>query len=873
MKNVKNGIHELTSKGTLHFYPNGFGAFSFMKTLALIAIVFVVSAVYGGEPVATGSLKDEIVLIPLQGQKKLYVKLDFSKSPELKGLNCDLRLKPEHSDIDDDAQFIKQFIYKDFPGNKLEVFLPMEDYFPAKYRLNIRIFSGEKLIYNTEKYFDIIETPEWLKKQVGIEALSDDYVLPPFSPVTLKDTAIGVWNRNYKIGAMCLPEEIETQGAQMLDGPVRIEMISSGKDLLAPAVKGAPKVIKQAKGVVHFSQENSLDQFDVTCQSSVEYDGLLLYSIEIRPKKEIEVSNITLHLPIKSEFAPYLWAGGNYQESSRELRIQDLGSSKVISGDGVQWESPFKSSIWLGDDERGLSWSCETEQYWYPQPYKERPQAQQIIRKGDRVELLVNMVSKPCKISKPVTYKFALMGTPVRPFPKGWRNWKFLIHWHMIHEPQIDVSTVSNKYPGANMAIYWPSWRKWHVSHEIRDPVAYQNMTEKLHKLGVTVLTYTAPCLISCGTYDAEKNTKITGTDFSMDKIEWKEINPVMKDFWWEWIIYPLKGDFLKNKQTKLTEYSPFVSPASTFADYRVWQVAKHAELGSDGIGIFDGGSLPDNNILHGAGYYDENGVLRSTSCSLALRNQCKRMLYMYNKIRGDEKKRITGLGLDHTHVGTSDRMYAAFFDAGLKGEDLNSGYWMGSSYWRGMMKKDKYFHANMLTPEQFRIEYTGKQFGWVPVFMPQLTKSPGIDTNWANSAEGAKDFLVMTLLHDVLVLPLWCNDKEVIKTWQAKDKFGMGDDDVEYLPYWRNQKYVTSSNDAAIKVTLYRKNGKIFVVACNLSKEPAQSEVKLNLAEIASVNKISKCFDAVTDEPVAIDNGNIKVSLPPRDYRLVIVQ
>jgi len=187
-------------------------------------------------------------------------------------------------------------------------------------------------------------------------------------------------------------------------------------------------------------------------------------------------------------------------------------------------------------------------------------------------------------------------------------------------------------------------------------------------------------------------------------------------------------------------------------------------------------------------------------------------------------------------------------------------------------MKKDKYFYANMLSPEKFRIEYTGKQFGWVPLFMPQLTKSPGVDKAWAESPEAAKDFLVMTLLHDSLVIPLWCNDSEVFKTWRAKDKFGIGDDDVEYLAYWKNQKYVSSSN-LDVKVSLYRKKGKIFVVTCNLSKEATHTEVKLNLKEIGLVANVSKCFDAVTDKPVDINNGTIRISLPPRDYQLIIIQ
>jgi hypothetical protein len=244
----------------------------------------------------------------------------------------------------------------------------------------------------------------------------------------------------------------------------------------------------------------------------------------------------------------------------------------------------------------------------------------------------------------------------------------------------------------------------------------------------------------------------------------------------------------------------------------------------------------------------------------------------MFIKERGVKRKRITGLGLDHTHACNGKVMFNSFYDAGLKGEELNSGYWLFSKEYRDKIKQDKYYYANMLPLEKFRIEFTGKPWGFVPVFLPQLKKSPGVSKEWANSLEGAKDFLVLTLLHDCLVWPNWCNGRPVYETWLAKDKFGIADDDVEFLPYWKNSEYVSSSNDK-IKVSIYRKKGRLLVIAANIAKTPKEAEIKINFANITALKKPSKVFDGITDEKLEIKDSTLKLNLPARDYKMIIIE
>ena len=331
-----------------------------------------------------------------------------------------------------------------------------------------------------------------------------------------------------------------------------------------------------------------------------------------------------------------------------------------------------------------------------------------------------------------------------------------------------------------------------------------------------------------------------------------------------------------------------YVSQQGSFTDYMVWAMREHARCGADGIGDLDGGSMKDMNRLHGAGYYDEDGILRPTYTGLAQRDMNKRLLYTFIKERGSDKRGGTGLGIFHAHAfSASGVYYNSFFDAGLKGEELNSGYWLSFKEYKDKMLQDKYYYANMLSPEQFRIQYTGKQFGWVPAMFCQLTKSPGICSymsdkgevskkgalpEWADSIEGAKDYLVLPLLHDCIDFPSSCNPLPAYQSWLAKDKFGIADKDVEFFPYWKNEKYVKSSNDN-VKVSLYRKRGKIFVIIGNISKTQQDAQVKLNLEEIGTVKNPKKVFDGITDEALEMNEGILAVKLPPRDYKMIIIE
>jgi len=856
-------------------------------------VLFTFAAALVGEQ-AHSQPAGPVGIVPGPTRQPLRVQLRFA-GMVAKPTKAIVRLKPEHVDPED-ALVLREAAVTEFTDGNADMDISVQNLTPGRYRVGVDVFRGGDLVLTVEEMVErlangtvkVVRRPRtnteagtgaprpdmpdrsqvdvgWLADPVATEALRDDCVLPPFVPVRVSSGGtVEVWNRAYALGAWGLPNRVTTQNASILAGPVTFSVVSGAKDVMPR--NALPSLVSRARGVVRYRAAGESRLLSATVECRIEFDGFALYTVRLSPKAELHIDSITLRVPVRAQHAAYLWAGGLPTERTTTGPIQlDRGFSRTLSEDGVLWRSPFKEQVWLGDDDRGLEWFCESEEFWHPQAYPERRNALQVEKRGDIVFLRVSFVSAPKRLNRPTRYTFGFMATPVRPKPKGWRGWRLTLGAGLFN---IGLT----KGLKGNLLLYWPRgmWDRFYLSPLIGDEAKYRQTALADHAEGRTVLPYLAPQVSGAGL------CKTGGRAGKHDpsKVTWKEKDPILLRYATEWQTLPVKVGHQKRGDYDSPAY--YVCPMSRWADYAVWLMQKHARCGADGIGILDGGSGPCKNRDHGCGYVDAAGTVKATYSGIGVRNMCKRLLYMFVHERGKERRRITGLGLDHVHGGNGKVAFGgSFFDAALKGEDMNSGYylWPPSEKYRKKIGDGKYYYANMLPLEKFRIEFMGHQWGWVPVFMPQLKKSPRIDKAWAASPEGARDFLVLTLLHDSLVYPYWCNPRAVYDTWLAKDKFGIADDGVEFLPYWRNSEFVSSSRDN-VKVSLYRKPGKIMVVVGNLAKTSQAVTVKLVLAQLWGPDRQAKrVFNAVTDAPITLADGVLELRLPPRDYKLVILE
>lgn len=274
------------------------------------------------------------------------------------------------------------------------------------YRVLFKAY-GEKgeLLASQEEKLTIPGKPSWLGSKAGIT----DEVLPPWTPIKVQDDKVEVWNRSYKFGEDGLPSSIISKGKELLSAPIRWEIEAEG---LKVELRGRKSVLEKKPSI--YVQTCSTDTY--TCKTSVEYDGMIRFDVSFRSPdgKPFTLRKLRLLIPLKTEYAKYLhYFPGVWGTSSNSFGIK---------GD---WQSPFRPLIYIADEEKGLTWFCESDQNFR---LADSQRVIELKRQANKTFLLINIVDIPAQTSV-FSLTFGLQATPVRPVPVAWWLNERICHW------------------------------------------------------------------------------------------------------------------------------------------------------------------------------------------------------------------------------------------------------------------------------------------------------------------------------------------------------------------------------------------------------------------------------------------------------------
>ncbi len=274
------------------------------------------------------------------------------------------------------------------------------------YKLLFKAYDEEdNLLVSEEESIALPGRPTWLGSKAGIT----DEVLPPWTPVKVQGDKVEVWNRSYTFGEDGLPTSIISKGKELLATPMRWEIETEG---LKVDLKGDKSVGQQKPSI--YTQIRSTKTY--TCKTSVEYDGMVRFDVSIRSPdgKPFVLKTLRLIIPLKTAYAKYLhyypgiWGG--------------CSNSFGIKGD---WQSPFRPLVFIADEEKGLTWFCESDQNFrlaHPEG------AIELKRRKDKTFLIINIVDLPLETST-FSLTFGVEATPIRPIPVAWWLKERICHW------------------------------------------------------------------------------------------------------------------------------------------------------------------------------------------------------------------------------------------------------------------------------------------------------------------------------------------------------------------------------------------------------------------------------------------------------------
>ena len=252
------------------------------------------------------------------------------------------------------------------------------------------------------------ELPPWHTEHIG-DART---IPPPFRPISVAGDALsfsfGQTLRFPRDGV--LPRQVTSvYGQEVLAAPISLLAESPDGQLDLRSTHFEQDVT--GDGEVHRRAVLLGQGVRIAAETRIEFDGLAWTTLSVSGTTPL--SRLCLRIPLPADVATLYKA----------LKPDIVLGSKVLRGrlpaEGVKLG--FMPCVWVGDIDRGgLEWTCESDRDW---SLHDPVQALSIEPESGHVVLTVCFIDKPTELTRPLTFAFGLLPTPVRD-PRRTNFWK-----------------------------------------------------------------------------------------------------------------------------------------------------------------------------------------------------------------------------------------------------------------------------------------------------------------------------------------------------------------------------------------------------------------------------------------------------------------
>ncbi|HEV9037794.1 MAG TPA: glycoside hydrolase domain-containing protein [Puia sp.] len=205
---------------------------------------------------------------------------------------------------------------------------------------------------------------KWLNSTLAQE----NTVIAPYTPLTISgDTLIGLLGRDIRLTAQGFPEQIRTfftpemtsigtRPNSLLAENIHFHFTraSDGKDI---RLKG-PGVhfTERTPGTVRWEATSTSDEVRMDVSASLEFDGFLAYTVRVTALQDLELKDITMHIPFEKAATTYMMGLGR------------KGGYRPDSMYHWKWDVAHKNQdgAWIGTVNAGLQFSLRDERYVRP---------------------------------------------------------------------------------------------------------------------------------------------------------------------------------------------------------------------------------------------------------------------------------------------------------------------------------------------------------------------------------------------------------------------------------------------------------------------------------------------------------------------------
>ncbi len=612
------------------------------------------------------------------------VDLSYTVAPEAKRLSTRAEILGADTGADDaQVTFTVAPAGQPAPAGKAQAFVQsvaaaefsLADLKPGKYELTATITAGGTQLARIAKPFGI-PTTEWMGNALALS----NKVLPPWTPMRVTSTAgpanggkgegengrtgagsptpplsrspiqVECWGRTYAFGAGPLPVQITSKGEPMLARPVALAVTSGGKALAWKPGTARVKSSSAAAAEVEGQAEADTPAGKVTLKTltHIEYDGLMLVDFALDAPAGWKPDSVSLDVPLRPEVVLYrhrweaAWAGP---------------AGSLPEGTGVVDQAAFLPYAWLGDNDRGLFWFCESAEHW---PNWQAKNAFETTREAGAVVMRLNLAAGQ-DLPRDWRWQMGFQATPVKPIPRDWRKHRLL------------------PAPRGTVSILWPTPTKdsqtYYGYPEASDPALFEKRIADLHAKGVKAVPY------SCLSF------------FSGASPEWHWFGE-------KWGMGG--GDSGSSDVAAYGAVFQMICPkVRTYSDFIIWKNNEFMQrFGLDGYYHDNTHPYACSVEETGCGWKDAKGAVHPTYPILAFRDLYRRL---YTLVKSANPNAFLMAHMS----GKVCIPILAYEDSILDGE-----------HFRGKVK-DSYM--DMMGLDSWRAEYMGRQWGIMPYFLPEF--------------------------------------------------------------------------------------------------------------------------------------------------------
>lgn len=657
----------------------------------------------------------------------------------------------------------------------------------------------------------------WLNSTLGIA----DTPTLPYTPMTVDGNRIGCLGRTVTVDKSTgLPSQINSWGNSVLSDAMQFVIQTSGG---VKRLTAMPELTEQTSGHISGTWKAEDDEMTIGCKAVMEFDGWMNYIYTITPKKQIEVEDIRLVLPVKNEIGAYfLGMGLPGQSTPQQYDGKWDAPEKTVNNFGVsiptskeqQWLWPF-DSFWIGNEHAGIHCEFRGSTYSgpllnlyrpaYPESWFNGGKGGFSVRKeAEGIKAVAYSGARILEAGKPITFDFAMIITPVKPL-----NMKSQFTDRYYHNGQKPMPEAADIAAGVRIINV-------HQGNDYNPFINYPFLTvDKVKQF--TKIWHAKECKV-----------KLYYT--------LRELSNATSEIW---AIRSLGHEILRGgngggfpwcREHFVTDYTP--------------QWYEHFEYGNDLGIVADAAILTAEGDSRWYNYYIEGlrWMVKNMDIDGIYLDDVSFDRRILKRMRRAMESVKPGCLIDlHSNTGFSRgpaNQYTEFFPFVDK-------LWFGES-----------FLYDKMTPANWLVESSGIPFG----LTGDMLYRGG--NRWLGMQYG------MTVRYPWFTEGVNCDPRPVWKIW---DEFGIAD--AIMLGFWEEHPAV-GTTDEAVKVTAYRKTGKVLLSVGNYSDEVKKVKLTIDWSQLGlNPKEVKLVAPEITDMQQAGEWGTEdEISVEPRKGWLLYI-